>query len=49
MKVPKEKTSVAARNAKRRLDNPLTEAQKLKRLLQKPKGNESFSGRRIKK
>ncbi len=28
MKVPKEKTAAAARDAKRRLENPLTEAQK---------------------
>ena len=28
MKLPKEKTAAAARHAKRRLENPLTEAQK---------------------
>ncbi len=27
MKLPKEKSAAAARNAKRRLENPLTEAQ----------------------
>ena len=30
MKLPKEKCAVAARDAKRRLENPLTEAQKAK-------------------
>ena len=28
MKLPKEKSAVAARHAKRRLENPLTETQK---------------------
>ena len=28
MKLPKEKSAAAARHAKRRLENPLTEAQK---------------------
>ncbi len=29
MKIPKEKSAVAARDAKRRLENPLSEAQKI--------------------
>jgi len=29
MKLPKEKSAVAARDAKRRLENPLSEAQKV--------------------
>ncbi len=32
MKVPKEKTAAAARDAKRRLENPLTESQKAERV-----------------
>ena len=31
MKLPKEKSTVAARDAKRRLENPLTEAQKVEK------------------
>ena len=31
MKLPKEKSTVAAREAKRRLENPLTEAQKVEK------------------
>ena len=31
MKLPKEKSAAAARHAKRRLENPLTEAQKVEK------------------
>jgi hypothetical protein len=49
MKARKEKTAVAARDAKRRLDNPLIEAEKAENSAARPKGNERFSGRRLKR
>ena len=49
MKASKAKNVAAAREAKHRLENSLTEVQKAEKILQRkiPKGNERFSGQRM--
>ena len=45
MKVPKEKSAAAARVAKRRLENPLTKAQKIEKAAAEAERQRKFSGR----
>ena len=47
MKLPKEKSAAAAREAKRRLENTLTEAQKAEKLRLMPSDYERFGERLI--
>ena len=47
MKLPKEKSAVAASEAKRRLENPLTKAKKLKKQRMMPSNYVRFIERQI--
>ena len=47
MKLPKEQSAVAARESKRRLENPLTKAQKAEKLMSMPSDYVRFRERQI--
>ena len=47
MKLPKEKSAAAARESKRRLENPVTEAQKVKKQHFRPNDYVRFNERHI--
>ncbi len=47
MKLPKEKSEVAALHGKRRLENPMTEAPKAEKLRLMPSDHVRFNERRI--